>query len=423
MEEKQLRAHLIRIYVITVAAVLFAVLFATVLLFARDANARSRESFSTLLFAVSDQLRTKSAVSHSQLRDLEQKNHMQLSIGDNGSALIYNGADSGRRRSLFFAVEQLARKDGYDIAMLPLTTERRTSPIYGFSQDGVRYLGAVGILPMESAYRTVTMIQRLTPVGVGKLLLSGFGYLAGVLLLSLAGIRLIDRALLPAVESRKRQVQFTAAASHELRSPLAVISANAATLQKAPNASAEAAAAIERECARMSRLIGDMLLLASTDAAGWSMTPAEVEIDTLLLNAYEAWEPVFQKNGCALALILPEEPLPRIMADGERLSQVLNILLDNTISHGMTQTARNAELAARAGRKRVIIEVTDHGAGLTGEQKAHIFERFYRGDASRKDKQHFGLGLSIAAELIRLQSARLTVAGTSGGGCTFRITL
>ena len=422
MEETQLRAHLIRIYVVTVAAVLFVVLFATVLLFTRDTTARSRESFSTLLFAVSDQIRTTSAVSHSQLRDLEQRNHMQLSIGDDGYALIYNGADSSRKRNLFFTAEQLARKDGYDIAMLPLTTERRTSPIYSFSQDGVRYLGAVSILPMENAYRTVTMVQRLTPVGVGKLLLSGAGYLAGVLLLSIAGIRLIDRALLPAVESRKRQIQFTAAASHELRSPLAVISANAATLQRASNASGEAAAAIERECARMSRLIGDMLLLASADADGWSMTLAEAEADTVLLNAYEAWGPVFQESGCALTLNLPEEPLPRIMADRERLSQVLNILLDNALSHGMTQAARYAELEARADRKRIIIEVTDHGAGLSIEQKAHIFERFYRGDVSRKDKQHFGLGLSIAAELIRLQNGRLTVTDALGGGCTFRIT-
>ncbi len=423
MEEKRLRAHLIRIYCITVASVLFIVLFAVALLFHRDAAAQNRETFSTLLFAVSDQMRMDDAVSHPRLRELERENRLLLSLRDNGERLLYNSSDSAGKQTLFAEAERMAQAGGYDIAMLPLTTQRRTSPIYAFSEDGRAYLGAVCIIPMEQGYRTVTMVQQVSDAEAGRTALLVAGYLAGVTLLSLVGVRLIDRALLPAVESRKRQAQFVAAASHELRSPLAVIAANASAMPQSAEASAEAARTIEAECKRMSRLIGDMLLLASTDAKDWPMTLSSVELDTVLLNAYEAQLPLFQQNACTLTLTLPEEPLPRVTADAERLSQVLAILLDNALSHGMTNARRTAELAAKRCGKGVTVTVTDHGAGLTQEQKAQVFERFYRGDASRREKQHFGLGLSIAKELIQLQNGRLSLEDTPNGGCTFRITL
>ena len=65
--------------------------------------------------------------------------------------------------------------------------------------------------------------------------------------------------------------------------------------------------------------------------------------------------------------------------------------------------------------------MTDHGTGLTREQKARVFDRFYRADESRKEKQHFGLGLSIASELVALNNGSLHVTDTPGGGCTFCI--
>ncbi len=423
MEEQRLRAHLIRIYCITVAAVLFAVLFTMALLFYRDAAARDRETFSTLLFAVSDQLRMNESVSHARLRELEHENLVLLSLRDNGAKLLYNSGDGAERLALFAQAELRARTDGYDVAMLPLTTERRVSPTYTFSVDGVRYLGAVSILPLPEGYRTVTMVRRVSSLHGGKMALLFAGYVAGVCLLSVAGAQLIDRALLPAVESRKRQTQFVAAASHELRSPLAVISANAAAVTENVRAPAEAAAVIESECARMSRLIGDMLLLASADAGSWPVSLVETEMDTVLLNVYEAQAPLFFSRGCTLTLTLPEEPLPRITADAERLSEVLIILLDNALSYGVTQTCRTVALAAKRSGKGVTVTVCDHGPGLTNEQKAQVFERFYRGDGSRREKQHVGLGLSIATELVRLQNGRLTVEDTPGGGCTFRITL
>ncbi len=422
MEERKLRRHLIRIYVVTIAAILAAMLVVVLLLSAREVDQKSRESFQTLMSAICDELQNGNVVSHSELRRIERENDLLLRIGDNGETLLYNGSDSVEKTALLARVEKAALREGYDVESLPLTSGRRTSPIVIFYEEGARYLSAVSILPMESNYRTLTLAQRMDTFGLGRYVLYCACYLMGVLVMSAVGIRLIDRALMPAEESRKRQKQFIAAASHELRSPLAVIAANAAVLPEGARESV-AAGVISAECERMSRLIGDLLLLANADANVWTVTPEPLELDTLLLDCYEAYAPLYHKNGCTLRVSLPEGALPQVRADGERLKQVLVILLENALAYGVTNERRSVELAIESQRQRVSICVIDHGAGLTAEQKAHVFDRFYRGDASRKEKQHFGLGLSIAAELIKLHHGTLDVLDTPDGGCTFRIIL
>ena len=422
MEERTLRSHLITIYVATIAAILAALLAVALLLSMREIEQKNRENFQTLTTAICDDLQNENVVSHSYLRKLERENNLMLRIRDNGKALLYNDSDDAEKTALLLVAEQLAKAEGYDVNSLPLSNARRTSSPVSFREGGARYLGSVSIVPTDNGYRTLSAAQRMDRNGVWPSLLYCVSYLLGVLLLGWVGARLIDRALQPAVESRIRQRQFIAAASHELRSPLAVIAANAAVLPESARESA-AAGVIIAECERMSRLIGDLLLLASADANTWTVQPEPLELDTLLLNVYEAYAPVYQKNGCTLRLDLPEDALPRVRADGERLKQVLGILLDNALTYGVTQQQRTVELAADVHRQKTALYVIDHGAGLSAAQKARVFDRFYRGDASRGGKQHFGLGLSVAQELVALQKATLEVLDTPGGGCTFRILL
>ena len=423
MEERKLRAHLIRIYGITIAVILAGLLAALLTLTLHDLEQKSRESFSTLITAMGDTLQTDNVVRHSELRRLEQENNLLLRVGDNGGTLLYNSMDSSEKEDLLETLERAARELGYDTMSLPLTNARRTSPILDFSEGTVRYLGAVSILPLSQGYRTLTVLQRQERTLSGNIFLYSALYLCGVLLLVGVGVRLIDRALLPALESRKRQKQFVAAASHELRSPLAVISANAETISADTREGAAAAGIITAECTRMSRLIGDLLLLASADAESWAVAAEPLELDTLLLDVYESYLPLYRKNGCTLELRLPEKAIHPIRGDSESLKQVLGILLENALSYGVTRERRMVELSIAPLRQRVCICVTDHGAGLTTDQKARVFDRFYRADSARREKQHFGLGLSIAAELVALHKGALDVLDTPGGGCTFRILL
>lgn len=422
MEEKRLRSRLIWIYIATIAAVLAALLAALLFFSAHEIDQSGRENFSTLITAIGDKLQSGDVVVYSGLRRLEQENRLTIRIYDNGNPLLYNASDDAMQTDLFLQVEQAARAEGYDIASLPLTSERRTSPIGDYYEGGARYFGAVSIIPIREGYRALTIVQRHDDPGTGPLLLYSALYLAGVLLLGAAGARLIDRALAPAIESRRRQTQFVAAASHELRSPLAVISANLATLPEESQKSAAAEIAVA-ECGRMSRLIGDLLLLASADAGAWTVRLEPVEADTLVLDVYEAYLPLCVKNGVSLEACLSEERPPLIRGDAERLKQVIGILLDNALAYGVTRERRSIELELVLQKRGADIRVIDHGPGLSPEQKAHVFDRFYRADKSRRDKQHFGLGLSTAFELVARNHGALAVSDTPGGGCTFQIHL
>jgi signal transduction histidine kinase len=420
MEERKLRRHLIRIYVTTVAAILAALLILVLFFSAREVEQKNRDSFKTLMTAIGDELQGGNIVSHTRLSQLEQENNLSISVGDNGKTLAYH-TDDEARNTLIARAEQAAREAGYDVRSLPLSLERRSSPVSEFYEGGARYLSGVSILPMQQGYRTLTLVQRQQGTGALRLLPLLAAYLLGVLLLGGVGVRLIDRALQPAVESRKRQTQFIAAASHELRSPLAVIGANLAVLPQDARESA-AGIVIAKECGRMSRLVGDLLLLASADAGVWSVSMELLDVDTLLLDVYEAYAPLYQKSGASLRLNLPEECLPKIKCDAGRLREVLGILLENALAYGVSQQDGAVELEAVRAGKRVSLRVADHGPGLTREQKTRVFERFYRADDSRKDKQHFGLGLSVAAELVRCVGGTIEVRDTPGGGCTFLVT-
>lgn len=421
MDERQIRSRLVRLYIITTALTLAVVFVATTLLSVREVRQKDREGFFVRFTAIAEKLQTEPSLRHSLLKEYEQENRMTFAATDSGLSLQYNSGDAPARSELLEKIRALALSEGLDITILPLTTQRRTSPIFQFQYDGKSYFGAASVIPIQNSFRTLVAAQEVNDGWNWRFGFYGIAYLISVLILSLVGIWLIDKALRPAMESRIRQTEFVAAASHELRSPLAVIQANAATVADMPDHSLAAAEAISAECARMSRLISDMLLLASADAKNWPVTLAPLEPDTLLLNVYEAYLPVCAKRGFRLELDLPEEPLPKIEGDAERLSQVLGILLDNAMNYSEAAAQKSITLAAQVQRERLFVNVIDHGAGIPDEQKPHIFDRFYRGDRSRKTKQHFGLGLAIAKELILLHNGRITVSATPGGGSTFTI--
>lgn len=214
----------------------------------------------------------------------------------------------------------------------------------------------------------------------------------------------------------KRQVAFVAA-SHELRAPLTVMKAGLSSIREDTSKVNVFLPYIEEECDRMTRLISDMLLLASSDAKTWSLVKEPVEIDTLLIEIYDMFCSCYNNKNYRLHLSLPEEELPVIYGDAERIKQILTILIDNAMSY--TPAEGVIALMAYSQKDYVIVEVEDHGPGISDEDKKLVFERFYKKDQSRNDKNHFGLGLSIAKELAELHGGNITVKDTPGGGATF----
>ena len=238
---------------------------------------------------------------------------------------------------------------------------------------------------------------------------------------------LLKRAFTPSEQMIKSQKDFVAAASHELKAPLAVIMANTEALQEMQSHDSNDPQAqtcldvIDTECGRMSRLVRDMLLLASSDADKWTIRKSEINVDTLLITLYEAYEPVCISKKIRLDLNLSEDAYPVLAADRERLFQILSIFLDNAVCYSPEDSS--IQIMTTLSEKDLTFSVTDHGKGIPEEDKPFIFDRFYRGDKSRTDKSHFGLGLSIAKELAKMLDGEIGFKDTEGGGATFWLKL
>ena len=235
---------------------------------------------------------------------------------------------------------------------------------------------------------------------------------------------LIKKALKPTEVMLKSQKDFIASASHELKSPLAVILANAEKLEQLQIDNTEfrkSVKILDKECMRMSKLVRDMLLLASSDAKSWTICKNTIDIDTLLISLYEAYEPVCISKKICLRLEISETSYPKFCADEERLFQILTIYMENAIHHSVGN--KQIEIKTEVTAKHITFFVIDHGKGIHEDDKPYIFNRFYCADKSRTDKSNFGLGLSIADELAKMMNGKVGCKDTDGGGATFFVTL
>lgn len=248
----------------------------------------------------------------------------------------------------------------------------------------------------------------------------------GVLLLLVAFFYLFTgRMLHPLAENNRRQTHFVASASHELRTPLAVILSGAEALEKCESAEKKShfGLLIRQEGRRMQRLLSDMLLLAGSDANSLSLCPARCQPDELLLAAYEKYELLAADKQISLSMRLPEDDFADIYCDGDRILQLLSILLDNALSYTPSGGSVTLALDVDTNAALTIFRVIDTGCGISAEEKPHIFDRFYRAEHSRTDKEHFGLGLCIAKELAEAHRGKIFVTDNPGGGACFSVAL
>lgn len=245
---------------------------------------------------------------------------------------------------------------------------------------------------------------------------------AAIFLLALFSWIFTGKLLKPILENGQKQIQFVASASHELRTPLAVILSSAECCK---NASAkEQAGFIKNICQegmRMSILINDMLTLSGSDNHQFSIQIEPAELDTLLINSYEAFEPLAKEKSITLFLDLPENSIPLCPMDTNRISQVVSILLHNAISY--TPKSGKIQISLSYKKNYFKVSIKDNGIGISDEDKKKIFDRFYRVEKSRSTKDHFGLGLSIAYEIISAHHGSIVVKDAFPSGSVFTITL
>lgn len=220
-----------------------------------------------------------------------------------------------------------------------------------------------------------------------------------------------------ALEDQRR---FVADASHELRTPLTSILGYARMLRSwgmdNPEAAREGAAAIEDEAERMRVLIESLLRLARGEELP-AISPEPLDLRELADDAVQSLRAAEQE--ARIEVHAPDEPVMAI-ADRTTIRQVLGILLDNAICHGESTEPIEVETGSEEGR--AVIRVMDHGKGIEARHLPHLFDRFYRADASRTEPGS-GLGLAIAKQIVEQHRGTITVESQVSKGTTFTVTL
>jgi signal transduction histidine kinase len=373
-----------------------------------------------------EKIRSDNRLNSSWMIKTQLDNHMIVIVEENGKQLTsYNRLNTSLEpEELVRRMKEQADAEGINLNRKPLYSKIEKTGVHSLYQNKLEaYYGIATLLPKDNGWQNIMAFycdDHRVSAQIGQFLLLTVLDLVGVAAMFLISSLYISKVIRPLEEGQKKQNAFVAAASHELRSPLTIIKSGIASIREDITKADQFLPYVEEECDRMTRLISDMLLLASTDANSWSITMEQVDMDTLLIECFDMFCICYNINN-QLSLKLPEEQLKVVIGDPQRIKQIFTILVDNAMSY--TPGGKPIVLRAYNQKHSVVVEVEDHGNGIRDEDKNRIFERFYRGDKSRNEKKHFGLGLSIAKELVELHHGDIFVRDTEGGGATFVLRL
>jgi two-component system, OmpR family, sensor kinase len=217
------------------------------------------------------------------------------------------------------------------------------------------------------------------------------------------------------------QKRFIADVGHELRTPLTVIKGNAELMRRMNCSDDESLSSIESEVDRLTRMVGDLLLLAQAESGKLPLIMKTIELDTLMLEVMQQMKVLARGR---LSMKLGEIDQVLVCGDQDRIKQVLVNLISNAIKY----TPDGGEVIVGLGKvnSKACLVVSDSGPGIPPEDMPHLFERFYRGEKSRtrsKDGKGYGLGLSIAYWIIQNHGGNIEVSNREPRGSTFTVWL
>ena len=391
-------------------------------------------SFQNDINTIATSLEQQSVISMEWLSKMEAHGGYTFYALDNGIPFLYNRltnlSESSEIRSLLDECLEVYESD-YEIGFREETGADSYNTChhveFPFNPSGKKHEFHISVIELQRGTSSLQLLV-LSPLDFLRVQITRQRMrfllidIAAILLLSLFSFFFTGKLLQPVIESRRKQTEFVAAASHELRTPLAVILSAAECCRDADTEKqSRFLDTIRQEGDILTSLVNDMLTLSASDSQRFTCRPAPVELDTLLINTYEAFEPIAAEKELSLSITLPEESLPLCTADADRIVQLLSILLHNAVSY--TPEGGHIGLALSHKKNRFYLTVSDTGIGIPPDDRKKIFDRFYRAEKSRGTKGHFGLGLSIAAEIVRLHHGTISVADRPGGGSVFTVIL
>ncbi len=253
------------------------------------------------------------------------------------------------------------------------------------------------------------------------ILVLAVGGIFGLVLACGGGFMLSGRALRPIRSAIEAQRIFVADASHELRTPLSLIRANAEILKReGAGESAESVDDIIKETDHLSYLIGQMLTLARADVRESPFASEDVDLSHLAGDVVREAQVLAREK--AISLTYEGEEGLCVAGDGQRLREVLLILLDNAFKY--TGQGGNVTVRLAADGSDVRLAVADDGDGIPAADLPHVFDRFYRVDKARsREMGGTGLGLAIARWIAEEHGGTIRLESAAGEGTTVTVEL
>jgi signal transduction histidine kinase len=251
----------------------------------------------------------------------------------------------------------------------------------------------------------------------------GLGGLVGVAVSGAGGWWLAGRALVPIRKSLDTQRRFISDASHELRTPIAVVKANNELLLRHPEDTIESAydqvEAVGAEADHMAHLVEDLLTLARADEGRATLAMSAFDLGELAQEVGRDMGALAELRGLTLDIHTSKV---EVEADPQRLRQLMVILIDNALKY--TPKGGQVTLAVTRNGRRAELSVSDTGPGISPDDQKRVFDRFFRIDEARtRAVGGSGLGLAIGRWIAEAHDGRLIVESTPGKGATFTVQL
>ena len=386
-----------------------------------------RSAFGTAVTQLQYQWDQFDLLEDSWLQQLEAENGILVQLEENGRSLLYSRRrDAGVQALLQAARRSAEKRYSVNLSNRPLTgLDARETTYELTTADGSVYRCALCVRLAKGGRWTVLIAMQdlaaeqndLAHLTLRFVLLG----LAGWLGLCLICWFVAGRAIRPVRTAMEQQQAFLSAAGHELRTPLAVIRANAAAAFHQPDSVGKYLDVVDAESGRMGTLVDELLLLSTGTSARGKLRPEPILPDTFLLDFAESMEPLAAEARRRIQVTLPEEDVPFLCCDAYRLRQVLTILLDNALRFAPAGSTILLALQAKDGQ--IQFRVVDRGPGVSASDRRRIFNRFYSGNSTGDTRHHYGLGLAVARELVLLHHGKIWVEDTPGGGATFCVEL
>ncbi|MFI5260933.1 MAG: sensor histidine kinase [Candidatus Limnocylindrales bacterium] len=282
------------------------------------------------------------------------------------------------------------------------------------SSDGAAAIGAV------QAGLILTLHDRQASDLVGTVTLVG---LVGLACAALLALLLTGRALVPIRAAFATERRFVAAASHELRTPAAIIHASGEVLQREALVRPEGAAlvtGIVAEADRLSRLVAGLLALSVSRVDPSVVHLEPLDLAAIAVDAVARVAPLGAERGCTVAVAADPPPALPISGDADRLLQVMLVLLDNATRH----SPHGSTVTVDMGRDRGFgwVSVGDRGPGVPAGDRERIFEPFVRAAGGRRERaEGTGLGLAVARTVAQRHGGTIVVGDEPGGGARFTV--